>query len=52
MIERHVDICIAAGRHHCSGAFLSSEHRCGAGILHLTLTVLNMKKGLEAATVD
>lgn len=34
--EGDLGICTDAGRHH-SGAFLSSEHHCGAGILVLNL---------------
>lgn len=45
MSEGDVGICTDAGSHH-SGAFLSSEHHCGAGILVLNLTVFNMKKHL------
>lgn len=40
-----VGICTDAGSHH-SGPFLSSEHHCGAEILVLNLTVLNVKKDL------
>lgn len=47
MVEGDVDICTDAGSQHCSGAFFYSQHRCGAGILVLSLTVLNMKKDLR-----
>lgn len=56
--EGDVGICIDPGSHHCSGAFFSSEHHCGAGILVLNMTILNVKKhmtgrccGLTAALV-
>lgn len=45
MSEGDLGICVDAGSHH-SGAFLSSEHHCGAGILVLNLTVLHVKKHL------
>lgn len=40
------DVDIDPGSHHCSGAFFSSEHHCGAGILVLNMTILNVKKHL------
>lgn len=46
MSEGDVGICIDAGSHHCSGAFFSSEHHCGARVLVFNMTILNVKKHL------
>lgn len=46
MSEGGVNTCTDAGSCRCSGAFFSSEHHCGAGILVLNMKILNVNKHL------